>query len=54
MSIKLGAKLVLAGAILVGSILTIVIPFAADVSEYALVACRFFTGVAHVNTKLHS
>jgi hypothetical protein len=44
-----GAKIVLAGAILLGSILTILIPVAAQWSYMALVACRFLTGVAHVS-----
>jgi hypothetical protein len=48
LSLKFGAKIVLAGAILLGSILTIIIPFAARWSYGALVACRFLTGVAHV------
>jgi MFS transporter, ACS family, solute carrier family 17 (sodium-dependent inorganic phosphate cotransporter), member 5 len=43
----IGAKIVLAGAILIGSILTILIPVAARLSYIALFACRFFTGVAH-------
>lgn len=49
LSLKLGAKLVLAGSILIGSILTLVIPVAANLSYIALFVCRFFTGVAHVN-----
>jgi MFS family permease len=47
LSIKLGAKVVLGAAIFVGSILTVIIPFAAQTSYVALVACRFLTGVAH-------
>jgi MFS family permease len=48
LSLKFGAKIVLAMAILVGSILTIVIPFAAQLHYIALIVCRVFTGVAHV------
>lgn len=47
MSIKLGAKIVLAFAILAGSILTLLIPMAAEMGYMALIACRFFTGVVH-------
>jgi MFS family permease len=47
LSIKLGAKIVLAMAILVGSVLTIAVPFAARWNYMALIACRFLTGVAH-------
>ncbi len=45
---RFGAKIVLAAAILIGSILTILIPVASYVSYIALFFCRFFTGVAHV------
>jgi MFS family permease len=47
LSIKLGAKVVLGAAIFIGSILTVIIPFAAKSSYMALVICRFLTGVAH-------
>lgn len=47
LSLRFGAKIVLAGAILVGSILTLIIPVAAKLDYKALVACRFFIGVAH-------
>lgn len=49
LSLKFGAKLVLGGAILIGSILTLLIPIAARIDYIALWFCRFFTGVAHVN-----
>ena len=49
---RLGAKLVLAGAILIGSVLTLLIPVAARLSYIALIACRFLTGVAHVRQVL--
>lgn len=47
LSMRFGAKIVLAAAILIGSILTILIPVASYVSYVALFFCRFFTGVAH-------
>lgn len=47
LSYKYGAKIVLAIAILMGSILTIAAPFAARFSYIALIVVRFFTGVSH-------
>jgi len=49
LSYKYGAKIVLAAAILAGSILTAIAPLAARLSYIALIVCRFFTGVAHVS-----
>jgi hypothetical protein len=45
---KFGAKIVLGGAILIGSLLTLAMPYAAHISYTVLALCRFFTGVAHV------
>jgi len=45
---KFGAKIVLGGAILIGSLLTLAMPYAAQISYTVLALCRFFTGVAHV------
>jgi len=42
-----GAKIVLAGSILIGSILTILIPVSARLSYIALFVCRFLIGAAH-------
>jgi MFS family permease len=47
LSIMFGAKIVLGMAILIGSILTLIVPVAAPISYVALVASRFLTGVAH-------
>lgn len=47
LSMILGAKITLAGAIGVGSIFTLLVPLAADYSYIALVICRFMTGFAH-------
>lgn len=47
LSIKFGAKIVLAIAILIGSLLTMLSPVASGISPWVLFACRFFTGVAH-------
>ena len=47
MSTIFGAKIVLGIAILIGSILTIVSPFASDIDFKVLFVCRFFTGVSH-------
>lgn len=44
MSIKLGAKVVLTFSILAGSILTVLMPFAAKYNFKLLVACRFLVG----------
>ena len=49
LSLKLGAKITLGGAILIGSVFTILVPLAANMSYMALIACRFITGIAHVN-----
>lgn len=46
-SLKLGAKITLAGAIGGGSIFTLLSPLAANYSWWALVACRFMTGFFH-------
>ena len=48
LSMKFGAKIVLGGAILIGSLLTLAMPYAAQISYTVLALCRFFTGVAHV------
>lgn len=46
-SLKLGAKITLAGAIGGGSIFTLLIPISAQYSWALLVACRFMTGFCH-------
>lgn len=47
LSMKLGAKITLAGAILIGSIFTLLAPVAAELSYIAIAVCRFMTGVSH-------
>jgi len=51
-SLIFGAKITLAVAIFIGSLFTLLAPIAAQYSWIALVACRFLTGFAHVNTQL--
>ncbi len=51
LSLKLGAKITLAGAIFIGSVFTLLIPLAAEISYIGLIACRFVIGVAHVKKK---
>lgn len=48
LSMKIGPKLVLAGAFLIGSSFTIILPFFARFHYIALAVCRFIIGLAHV------
>jgi MFS family permease len=47
LSLKFGSKIVLAVAILVSSVLTLLLPFAARIHVGMLIACRFLIGLAH-------
>ena len=47
LSLKFGSKIVLAVAILVGSVLTLLLPFAARIHVGMLIAGRFLIGLAH-------
>lgn len=48
LSLKFGSKIVLALAILIASILTIILPFAARIHYTLLILSRFLIGAAHV------
>ncbi len=49
MSLKFGPKIVIGLAILIGSLLTVVLPFLARLSYIGLIVCRFLIGCAHVS-----
>lgn len=49
LSLKFGSKIVLGISLLVSSLLTIVLPFAARIHYTLLIVCRFLIGAAHVN-----
>jgi MFS family permease len=52
LSLKFGGKKVLAFSMLMGSILTILVPVSARTSYILLIICRFFNGLFHVCTFL--
>ena len=47
LSLKFGSKIVLAVALLIASLMTILLPFAARINVVLLIVCRFIIGLAH-------
>jgi hypothetical protein len=49
LALKFGTKIVIGSCILISSIFTLLLPLAARVHVFFLIACRFTIGLAHVN-----
>jgi ACS family sodium-dependent inorganic phosphate cotransporter-like MFS transporter 5 len=48
LSLKFGPKIIIALAILISSVLTILTPFVAQIHVAFLILCRFLIGLVHV------